>query len=289
MSHKLITVSSKVQASIEKVWNLLTDPKHIINWNNASDDWHTPSAENDLRPGGKFNYRMAARDGSMQFDFEGVYDEIKKHELISYTLGDGRKVSLFFQSDGNTTSVTEIFEPESTHSLEMQQAGWQSILDNFKKYVEGFGKLETLRFEIVVNANVEKVYSFMLDEKHFAEWTSVFNPSSRFKGSWVKGSKILFLGESKEGKTEGMIGIVKENIPGKFVSIESIGMVSEDKEITTGPDLEGWVGGHENYSFSGDDRITTVTVDLDTNQQFKNYFLETYPKALEKLKSICEG
>jgi uncharacterized protein YndB with AHSA1/START domain len=86
MSHKLITVSSKVEAPIEKVWNLWTDPNHIINWNNASDDWHTPSAENDLRPGGKFNFRMAARDGSMQFDFEGVYNEIKKLPLAQNSI-----------------------------------------------------------------------------------------------------------------------------------------------------------------------------------------------------------
>jgi uncharacterized protein YndB with AHSA1/START domain len=131
-----ITVESTVQAPVEKVWQYWAGPEHITKWSNASDDWHTTRAENDLRTGGKFLSRMEAKDGSFGFDFGGVYDEVKEHESIAYTMGDGRKVSVTFTVDGNETKVVETFEAENTHPVEMQRGGWQAILDNFKKYVE---------------------------------------------------------------------------------------------------------------------------------------------------------
>jgi uncharacterized protein YndB with AHSA1/START domain len=133
---KTITVESTVKAPVEKVWNFWTLPEHITKWNNASEDWHTPHAENDLRVGGKFASRMEAKDGSFGFDFGGVYDEVKPLELIEYTIGDGRKVKVTFLSKGNETKITETFEAEGQNPIEMQRGGWQSILDNFKKYVE---------------------------------------------------------------------------------------------------------------------------------------------------------
>jgi uncharacterized protein YndB with AHSA1/START domain len=131
-----IRVETTINAPVEKVWKYWTTPQHIIKWNNASDDWHTPFAENDLKVGGKFLARMEARDGSMGFDFWGIYDQIKENELIEYTLGDDRKVTINFYSDGNKTHIIESFEPEKTNSEEMQKGGWQSILENFKTYVE---------------------------------------------------------------------------------------------------------------------------------------------------------
>ena len=133
---KIITVETTVQAPVEKVWKTWSTPEDIIQWNNASDDWHTTRAENDLRAGGKFIARMEAKDGSAGFDFEGVYDEVKPNELIEYTIGDGRKVKVTFSPDGDETKVTETFETEDTHSPEMQRTGWQAILDNFKNYTE---------------------------------------------------------------------------------------------------------------------------------------------------------
>ena len=135
-NRKKITVSTVVNADVKKVWKYWSEPEHIMQWNNANDDWHTPKAENDLRKGGKFSYLMAAKDGSFSFDFGGRYDEIKPQELISYTIGDGRKVDINFKSIGNTTEVTETFEAESVNTEELQRGGWQAILDNFKKHVE---------------------------------------------------------------------------------------------------------------------------------------------------------
>jgi uncharacterized protein YndB with AHSA1/START domain len=131
-----ITVETTVNAPVEKVWSSWTEPQHITKWNNASDDWHTPWAKADFREGGNFVARMEAKDGSMGFDFGGVYDAVKEHQYIEYTLGDERKVKINFTPQDNATNVVESFEAENTHSLEMQRNGWQAILDNFKKYAE---------------------------------------------------------------------------------------------------------------------------------------------------------
>ena len=135
-STTVITVESTINAPVEKVWEFWSKPEHITKWNNASDDWHTPRAENDLRVGGKFSARMEAKDGSFGFDFGGVYDAVRENEYIEYTLGDDRKVKVNFIPQGNKTKVVESFDAESTHSVEMQKGGWQAILDNFKKYTE---------------------------------------------------------------------------------------------------------------------------------------------------------
>lgn len=131
-----ITIETIIKAPVEKVWGYWTKPEHILKWNQASDDWHTTKAENDLRKDGKFSSRMEAKDGSLGFDFGGVYDEIKENQYIKYTMDDGRKVNVSFISQVGETKVVEIFEAEGTNSLEMQKSGWQAILDNFKKYTE---------------------------------------------------------------------------------------------------------------------------------------------------------
>ncbi len=132
----VITVSANVKAPVQKVWKLWTTPQDIIQWNNASPDWHTPRAEQDLRPGGRFSFRMEAKDGSFGFDFGGVYDVVKLNECIEYTLGDGRKVKVDFTEKGGETTISESFEEEAINSIELQQGGWQAILNNFKKYAE---------------------------------------------------------------------------------------------------------------------------------------------------------
>jgi uncharacterized protein YndB with AHSA1/START domain len=136
MEKTIITIENTVNAPVAKVWELWSKPEHIIKWSTPSDEWHTPRAENDLRTGGKFVSRMEAKDGSMGFDFGGEYDEVRNHEYIEYTLGDGRKVTIDFTSDGNATKIVESFEAENMHPVDFQRAGWQAILDNFKKYTE---------------------------------------------------------------------------------------------------------------------------------------------------------
>lgn len=131
-----VTIETTVNAPVEKVWKFWSGPEHIIKWASASDDWHTPRAENDLRTGGKFTSRMEAKDGSMGFDFGGVYDNVKTNELIEYTMSDDRKVEIKFTEKGNETKIIQTFEAEETNPVEMQRGGWQAILNNFKKYVE---------------------------------------------------------------------------------------------------------------------------------------------------------
>ncbi|GEC78721.1 SRPBCC family protein [Flavobacterium aquatile] len=132
----MITVKTTVTASIEKAWDFWTNPKHITKWNNASDDWHCPKALNDLKTGGKFSFTMAAKDNSMSFDFEGTYTNVIEFKLIEYTIVDGRKVKISFEETQNGIEIIESFEPETMNPENLQRQGWQSIIDNFKKYAE---------------------------------------------------------------------------------------------------------------------------------------------------------
>jgi uncharacterized protein YndB with AHSA1/START domain len=133
---KKVTVETVVKTPIEKAWKFWNDPKHITKWYYASDDWHAPYAENDLRVNGKFKTTMSAKDGSFSFDFEGTYTAIQENKLIEFTIADGRKVKITFSDLGKETKVVETFETENTNPVEMQRGGWQAILNNFKKYTE---------------------------------------------------------------------------------------------------------------------------------------------------------
>jgi uncharacterized protein YndB with AHSA1/START domain len=131
-----ISIETLVHAPIEKVWEYWTEPQHIQQWNAASSDWHTPEATNDLRVGGEFHARMEAKDKSAGFDFWGTYTEAVPHKRIAYTMGDGRKVTVTFETTEDGVKIVETFETENTNSPEMQRSGWQAILDNFKHHVE---------------------------------------------------------------------------------------------------------------------------------------------------------
>lgn len=131
-----ITIEATVKANIETVWSKWTNPNDIVKWNSASVDWHTTKAENDLIIGGKFSSRMEAKDGSFGFDFWGIYTNIIPHELIEYTMGDDRKAKVLFSTENGKTTIITTFEAEDENPVEMQQFGWQAILNNFKKYAE---------------------------------------------------------------------------------------------------------------------------------------------------------
>jgi uncharacterized protein YndB with AHSA1/START domain len=131
-----ITITVTIAAPADKVWQFWNAPEHITQWNNPSSEWYTPKAEADLRPGGRFSYRMEARDGSAGFDFFGTYDEVRPTQYIAYTLGDDRKADVTFAAGPGETVVTQTFEAENQNPEEMQRQGWQGILDSFKRYVE---------------------------------------------------------------------------------------------------------------------------------------------------------
>jgi uncharacterized protein YndB with AHSA1/START domain len=137
MENNAITIEATVNASKNKTWKYWTEPEHIKQWAFAADTWHAPHAENDLRVGGKFTTTMAAKDGSVSFDFEGTYTEVIENELIAYEMGDGRKVKITFSEQDGVTHVVETFDPENENPLEMQREGWQAILNNFKAHTEG--------------------------------------------------------------------------------------------------------------------------------------------------------
>ena len=131
-----ITIQTTVNADIDTVWAAWTTPDDINQWNAASDDWHNPRSSNDLRPGGRFSYRMEARDGSFGFDFEGTYTQVVPQKLIEYVLGDDRSVTIRFEPTETGVQVVETFQAEDVNAAELQKQGWQSILNRFAAYVE---------------------------------------------------------------------------------------------------------------------------------------------------------
>ena len=285
---QVITITATINAPLNKVWDLFTGAQHIIRWNNASDDWQTSYAENNLKPGGKFLSRMEARDGSQGFDFTGSYGEVIPGRSIDYAIADGRKVHVTFSETPGGTQVTESFEAEKLNSATRQEAGWQAILDNFRKYVEAYGAREMYHFEITIGNSPENIFKIMLADETFRKWTSAFDPNSHFNGSWEKGKKILFLGKDAAGNTSGMACRIRENIPGRFLSIETLGEVIDGKEITTGERAEIWRGSLENYTLDPAGKKTLLSIDTDIPADFRASFLELWPEALAKLKSLCE-
>jgi hypothetical protein len=151
--------------------------------------------------------------------------------------------------------------------------------------------MKKLQFKVSINAPVARIYDLMLginSKSTYDQWTYLFNPTSTYEGSWDKGNKILFVGVDEKGERGGMVSRIAENIPNRFVSIQHYGLLKADKEITEGPEVEKWATGFENYTFEENNGITTVTVDLDTTEDFVDFMNQTFPKALDKLKELCE-
>ena len=136
MEEEWIEVEAMIEAPIDKVWEKWTKSEHVTKWNFAHESWCCPSAGIDLRKGGAFSYRMEAVDGSAGFDFQGTYDAVEDQEFLAITLADGRKWEVEFSDLGLSTHVTERFQPETEITVELQQNGWQAILDQFKSYCE---------------------------------------------------------------------------------------------------------------------------------------------------------
>ena len=148
-----------------------------------------------------------------------------------------------------------------------------------------------ITFTESINAPAKKVFDTMLglsNKSTYEQWTALFNPTSTYEGNWNKGSKMLFVGVDENGEKGGIVSEIFDHIPNQFISIRHYGLVKANAEITSGPDVEKWANGFENYSFAEDNGKTTVTVDLDITEDFLEYMMETYPKALGKLKEICE-
>jgi uncharacterized protein YndB with AHSA1/START domain len=131
-----LSVATPINNDVAKVWEAYTDPKHIKQWNHADSSWHCPKASNDLRPGGRFSFRMEAKDGSEGFDFSGVYEDVVPNKKISFVMDDGRRATITFEEIGSSTHVSVTFDPENENTPEFQKAGWQAILDNFKTHAE---------------------------------------------------------------------------------------------------------------------------------------------------------
>ena len=151
--------------------------------------------------------------------------------------------------------------------------------------------MKKLQFKASIKAPVAMIYDTMLgitNKSTYEQWTALFNPTSTFEGNWEKGSKMQFIGVDEKGEKGGMVSRIAVNVPNQFVSIQHYGLLKGDQEITEGPEVEKWANGFENYTFEESNGTTTITVDLDTTEDFVDYMNEKYPQALDKLKEICE-
>lgn len=152
--------------------------------------------------------------------------------------------------------------------------------------------MKKLQFKVNIQAPASKIYETMLGLNHistYEEWTAFFNPTSSYEGTWEKGTKMYFVGVDEKGEKGGMLSKIAENIPHQFVSIHHYGLLQAGIEITEGQEVEKWANGYENYTFEENNGMTTVGVDVDVPEDFLDYMNETYPKALGKLKEMCEG
>lgn len=148
--------------------------------------------------------------------------------------------------------------------------------------------MDTLHFSVTINSPKEKVWDTMLGEDTYRQWTEVFATGSHYEGDWDKGSKILFLAPDDSGKMGGMVSRIKENRPYEYISIKHLGVVQDGKEDTSSEAIEGWAGALENYTFNENNGSTEVLVEMDTVEEYKQMFLDTWPKALQKLKELAE-
>jgi hypothetical protein len=151
--------------------------------------------------------------------------------------------------------------------------------------------MKRVKFNISIHAPAKKVYDVMLGISNistYEQWTALFNPTSTYDGSWNKGSKMLFIGFDEKGEKGGMVSEITDNIPNRFISIRHYGLLQANVEITEGPEVEKWANGFENYTFEENHGMTELTVDLDITEDFEDFMNKTYPKALDKLKEICE-
>jgi uncharacterized protein YndB with AHSA1/START domain len=284
-----ITVSALVAVPPEQAWKFWCSPEHITRWNAASPDWHTPHAKVDLRAGGQWSARMEARDGSIGFDFVSTIEELRPGAYLRYIMTDGRVWEVSFAAEEGGTRVTERFEPETMNPHDLQQQGWQSILDNFKRHAEARSGERPLRFEIMIAAPPQRVYDLMLAPDSYRAWTSEFNPTSTYEGSWAEGSMIRFLGCDAEGRIGGMVSRIRRNIPATEISIEHLGLIKDGVDMMDGPEVAGWSGAIEHYAFHASDGGTRLVVSLEAHADFVDYFEDTWPKALTRLKAIAEG
>lgn len=148
--------------------------------------------------------------------------------------------------------------------------------------------MQTIKFSIAINASRQKVWNTMLEDKTYRIWTKEFSPGSYYEGSWKKGKEIRFLTRNEKGVLEGMYSHIKDNIPHQFISIEHLGIVVNGEVDTTSEQVKKWAPSFENYTFTEEGKMTTVTVEMQVEEEYKDMFNRMWPLALKELKALSE-
>jgi uncharacterized protein YndB with AHSA1/START domain len=293
MSSSAIVITATIQAPVALVWQYYTQPAHITRWNFATPEWYCPWANADLQPGGTYTARMEAKDGSFGFDFSATYHTVNPHQLLAFTLTDGRQVSIAFKPLDQETQVTVTFEPEQQNPLSLQQTGWQMILDNFKNYAHQRAQSTLLcrEYKITIQAPAALVYDAMLgltQKQTYESWTAHFSPTCSYEGSWNKGANIQFTA-IHEGKKGGITSTVVEHLPQKYIALLHTGLIEDGTIITDEAKIAAWKNAQEIYTFIDQQQTTHLIVNIDISPDYQSYFDEVYPKALLQLKVNVES
>ena len=308
--------SIQVNAPAAVVWQTMFDASTYRQWTSV----FNPDSyfEGSWLPGSEIRFLGSNPDGGMN-GLNGMYGVITEHRpyefvLIEYQgqivndvddttsrearqLIGAREAYSFSETDG-TTTVTIDVDTADTYA-ELFGEFWPKGLAKLKGLAEAAGaeradrsytpRMETMHFSTRINAPAEIVWETMLDDATYRQWTSVFNPGSYFLGSWLPGSEIRFFGNDENGKMGGMVGVIVEHRPHEFLSIEYRGQIVDGIEDTTSDDAKRLIGTHENYTFTQTDGVTTLTVDVDVDDEWAGMFGEQWPLSLAKLTELAEA
>lgn len=269
MPKTTLQVSTDVAADPASVWTRFTVPGHIMQWNFASEEWHCPAAENDLRPGGVYRTRMEARDGSQGFDFEGVYDEVVPESRLAYTLTNGRQVKTEFSDQNGRTRVTTTFEPEDSFPIEVQQAGWQAIIDNFRRYVESEPE-RMVREQVTIDTPADTVWSIITHPRYARELGQQFDKNAYVRSDWQLGSAVEFVYEPERIAATGTISELK---PLELIRIDF--------------DFDGFAY-YESFHFSSTEGQTILTAEAGPYTHARDEHATVWSNWLQKVRELSE-
>ncbi len=279
----VIEIEVLIKNSLDKVWEYWTGQPFISQWYSASDDWWTPWVNQNFQVDQGFVYRMEARDGSMGFDFSGVFTEIVDHEKIVYVLEDGRKVLTTFEERDGRILLKQAFDAEDQNSAQMQKDGWQAILNHFKSFCEG-DQIE-MSFRTVLGTNPNRVWEYLTLPRLYEEWAIAFSEQPKFVGQWVEGGTIDFI-DFQEGGTRVQLDKVK---PFEKLYMTHIAMIDGQAGIVEDhPEAPTWVGTKENYDLELVGKETILTIHIMCHPKYVDYLRNSWEKAVKLMTHVIK-
>lgn len=292
-----ITISKIIKASVEQVYKSYLDPIDNQRWNTAGFGWSTGFVNIDPKVGGKWESEFKSPDGQNDFIFGGAFTEIIENQKIVYIMpndqGDSTKdrhAEVFFEEiEPETTKVTIIFDAETENSIERQESGWNSILDNFAKFVEikSNPNNQTIDKFIQIQASPEKIWTTLIGPESYKVWASPFAAGNYFEGEMKYDSKIHFM-SGEAGNNSGLVSLIRVFIPNFQISFEHLGYIKDGVEDLNYPEFQTWKGLRETYTLNPKGDITELNIFQDLTKKEAAFFDTKWDQALSQIKKLSE-